>query len=915
MADITWVTPRGKIATIAEAEYFEYQLTATDATASIIRYTLVSGDLPFGLQINETTGLLSGVAAVTRKDDRNSYQFDFTVRAFNDLGSINDRRFQLVVGGIIPIKIVPRDENLGAYYDGLTYSRQLLAVEFDPTNDAVWSVVRGTLPKGLKLSSRGILSGYLDPIVDVTAGSPGWDNTSWDTQTWDFFGRYVSKTYEFLVQVSDGHSIDRINYSFTVVARPYYTADNSLESVNQSSLTIDNIGRHEPVMLTPPGTLPSIRQQTKYLYKFEAVDFDGDPIEYRLTSINRNFSNTGLTLDPATGWLTGTIARQASDLIDYKFQIYAVKRDEPGFSSRPVTFTLNIFGDLTNIVVWDTDENLGVIDNGEVSTFSVRAFSPSGKTLYYARKDGDPGHLPPGLKLLPSGLISGQVSFQYFTLDHELEVPTTFDNGATVFDTVYKVNIVARDYANDLESAKTFVIKVNTINPVPYQNLYLNALPSLEQRENFNSIINNTQLFPSELLFRFDDPYFGRTNKMRSLFAAGLTPSELSEYAQAAQKNHYDKRLFFGQIKTAQALDQNFKPLYEVVYVELVDQQTTWQDSKLLGPALETDLSGIIENPYYTETGQQLRKLEPNSFTNMVQRVGDQIDYINRGAYPAWMLSRQRNGTVLGLVNAIVLAYTVPGAADLIAFRLKSQNIDFGPIDFVADRYELDTRATTNFDIADQEFETEPETVFDSSLRMAEKTIVGSVDYAVVVPFDEINDRSKFYSQVNGHFDGVIDFKDGETLIFAKQQNYTGYTGSNNGWFRTISVDGSPILEIIPGYTQKLSNQNLDNQRAGIWRINLSSGTVMLDFVQEIEFNQALTVKKGNDFAGSVLYYDPVIPSGGTVPEYSVVSGQTLESKTIFDNNGTRFFSYRDNYTRPTDSAKYIKFPQFGAIK
>ncbi len=902
MSNISWNTPRGNIGTIPEAEYFEYQLLANDATASVVRYNVVSGTLPPGMQVNQNSGLLSGVPVVTRNNELSEYQFEFTVRAFNDLGDISDRKFSLIVSGIIPVKITPHVENLGAFYDGLIYSRQLQAVEFSPTSEAKWSVLRGKLPAGLTLSADGLLNGYLNPIYDVASGDPGWDNTSWDTQNWDFSGIFITKTFEFLVQVTDGYSIDRINYFLTVVAR-------------SSNIGYTGSGKHRPIMSTPAGAIPAARQQNKYLFKFDAIDFDLDPVSCHLVPVTGDFSLTGLSIDANTGWLSGIISQQTKDIEEYVFRVYATKRDDPSFSSRPATYTLQIFGDLTNIIHWSTNSFLGSIDNGEVSTFQIRAVAQSNRTLYYELEYGDPGQLPAGLKLLPSGLISGQTSFQYFILDRQLEIPTTFDNNSTIFDTEYNFNVVAKDYNNNISSTKTFTIKVNNINPLPYQNLYLNALPSSKQRTEFSSIIENTELFPIEIIYRFDDPYFGKADKIRSLFAAGLTPSELETYAIATQKNHYDKRLFFGEIKTARALDDNFNPLYEVVYIELIDTLSTKNKGTVVGPELETDLSGIIKTPYYTETGAQLEKLMPNSFINMKQRVSDEVGYVNQGALPKWMTSQQENGSILGLVNAAVLAYTVPGAAELVAFRLRSHNIDFGQIEFVADRYHLDTHATKHFNISTQQFLTEAESTFDASLSASELAGVLQATYAVQLPFDEINGRSVLYVQSNGGFDGVIDFSDGDTVIFSKQANYAGYSGSNNGWFRRVIVEGNETLEPIPGYLEQLDNLAVTNQQSGIWKIRISNDIVSLEFYKEVTLGQKVVILGGFDFLNTIFYYNPIIPIGATIPEYSIVDPQTKGEKTIFDNGGTKFFGPRDIYGLPGADAKYIKFPQFGVIK
>jgi hypothetical protein len=88
----------------------------------------------------------------------------------------------------------------------------------------------------------------------------------------------------------------------------------------------------------------------------------------------------------------------------------------------------------------------------------------------------------------------------------------------------------------------------------------------------------------------------------------------------------------------------------------------------------------------------------------MSYRLGKNIGFSNRGAMPGWMTSPQEDGKVLGLTRAVVLAYTVPGASKLIAYRLKNSGINFNNINFVADRYELDTTLSQHYDVENNQF-------------------------------------------------------------------------------------------------------------------------------------------------------------------------------------------------------------------
>ena len=60
----------------------------------------------------------------------------------------------------------------------------------------------------------------------------------------------------------------------------------------------------------------------------------------------------------------------------------------------------------------------------------------------------------------------------------------------------------------------------------------------------------------------------------------------------------------------------------------------------------------------------------------MQKRLENGKGYANKSTLPRWMTSVQEDGTVLGLIRCVVLAYTKPGASKTIAYRVKSSNFD-----------------------------------------------------------------------------------------------------------------------------------------------------------------------------------------------------------------------------------------------
>jgi hypothetical protein len=727
---------------------------------------------------------------------------------------------------------------------------------------------------------------------------------------------------------------------------------------------------------------------------------------------------SGLTISQTGGWIYGTAPIQLKNQIDYDFEVFAFKRDDPEYFDKKL-YTLTVLGDLNNKIEWVTDSDLGNIENGKISDLYVKArhVSSSGpKNLVYTLTPNEKQSLPQGLKLSTTGLIIGKVSFELFGLDSN---DVTLDNDKTTFDLTYQFTASAQTADAGISSSKTFTIKIIKRNKAPYENLYLKAFPDQPERNAFQELLQNKTLFPAEFIYRTEDPNFGFANDIKTLFLPGLSPSTLAEYTIAASKNHFKKRLIFGEIKTAVALDSNFNVRYEVVYIDLKDENTNKNGQ---GPRNSTNLSDIIKYPFFDSNGKEYTTIYPNSFDNMQTVMAHDIGYDNKGALPDWMTSRQADGRVIGFTRALVLAYTIPGTSDLIAYRLKNYQFNFNNLEFVVDRYQLDNSYSDYYNVATGNFLTDAETTFDRYPKLIDLFVdAGVVNYAVNVPFEWLNHRN--VSEINstlGGLDGIKYFRGGETLVFAQQEfNLIQETVNsyNQGWanvqttwdgiswdydsnladnpytpeygyivvpwrpntkfdagvtllynskyyrvnepftsggifelavveygfdrnsdnYDQQTFDSSIVLSAltqlpkpgnknktpgigwdatsyVAGY-QEYTSRGLPNQRAGIWQINIDENQfATLTFIKEINVYNKLYVKNGRTYGSSNIFYDPVIKSGNTVPNYSIIPQQLSTKYTTFDGGGTRFFNYRNEFTEPEIGDKYIKFTKLGVF-
>ena len=948
MAHPIWTTPSGTFAPVLENEFFQIQLVATDPAGGPVTFKPLAGKFPLGVRVT-STGSLQGIPIVTDTANVNR-SYEFTVRAQDAGGLVADRTFKLSISNIIPPQIVPKVSNLGTVFDGSYFSYQLRATEVNPNATLTWRLSNGNLPSGMTLSSSGLLSGFLDPIpLEGNNGATGYSATPYNEFGYENSPTYKNSIYKFTVDVYDGINHDSFTYSIQVVAKGNFRADSTFYTVDMS-LTVDNDSQYLPIMKTPSQALPLARSSSKFAFQFEAYDPNQRRLSYTLGTGGVNGFDqdgtvgfdtsgfdqsslsvpTGLALDATSGWLTGNIGAQTEATATYTFNVNAFETDYPVYTSKTIQYSLTVLGDVNNTISWATPTSLGTINNGDVSQFLVTATSQLGKELTYSLVT-DESHLPQGLKLLPNGLIVGRASFEYFSLDAGT---TTIDGGNLSLDNLYTFKVKAADLLGTVSSEKEFTIRVNNYNKMPYENLYLKALPTLSQRQTFSDIVNNKEIFPENLIYRSGDPNFGRAQNIRSLFLVGLSPIQVDQYATAMQLNTYNKRIEFSDVKTAQAVDANFNVKYEVVYIELHDDAVyhgmSPADSKY--------------NPYITAN------VYPNSFSNMGNAITNVTGYANQGALPEWMTSPQTDKKTLGFTRAIVLAYTVPGASKLIAYRLRANGITFNSIDFVADRYELDNNYTRNYNIASEKFTTSKETTFDRIQRNGSVKI--SVDYGVKgLSYYMINNQSYSSIVARGGLDGVVNFTNGQKIVFLQQENYAGETHVADGWLNNSNiipgyneyVNGSTIPNGTAGFpTNPTEHQttavngvvyfftNYDNQgvllnagvwrtanlRASVWRINISnSNVVTLTFDQLVFPGNRVQINGGTSISNTIVYYDTSLKPGNSVPSYTLIPTLLASSNTRFDNYGTKFFSDRDKYTVPGDGDVWLKFPKRNVLQ
>lgn len=449
--------------------------------------------------------------------------------------------------------------------------------------------------------------------------------------------------------------------------------------------------------------------------------------KFTLRAIDFPVSLTSGTLNYRGSW-NSSVIYDINDSIEYLGLIYVcvfIHRNKvPGIdvdfwnqatASAEKTFNIDIIGEIESSIEWISDPFVGEIKPNQPSRLFVEA-----RSLMYGGRVGYQlisGSLPPGLEFLGTGIIQGKVQqfadqtgpglTRFFERDSSISDSTgtfdytvSFDDNTTRFDKLFKFTVRARDAANFAQVDKQFEIRVVADNTKTFANLYLKAFQSKDKRLSWYSFITDSNVFKISEIYRYGDPNYGVQNEIKILIFAGIESTEAVKYVQAMSRNHYRKRIRFGDVKIAQAKNiDTQKPIYEIVYVEVVDE---YEKSRI-------SIDQIIELPNYIESKVLIsynsikvdsdiplisdsdhQRIFPNSIKNMrsrIKAVGDR----DREFLPLWMRSIQDDSlSEAGYIKALPLCYALPGFGEAIVSKIKSSNFDFKTIDFEADRYLID---------------------------------------------------------------------------------------------------------------------------------------------------------------------------------------------------------------------------------
>ncbi len=164
---------------IAKNIAYTTTLVATDTEGTDIDYSIISGTLPAGITLNNETGVISGTYTGADFNTTN-----LLVRAVDTGGNTVDRTFRLF--SLNPVWNT--GATLSSANSGVAYSNQLSASD---DNSITYSLISGSFPTGISLSSSGLISG----TSNDTAGT----NYSIVIRATDSSGNYTNKAFTLLI--------------------------------------------------------------------------------------------------------------------------------------------------------------------------------------------------------------------------------------------------------------------------------------------------------------------------------------------------------------------------------------------------------------------------------------------------------------------------------------------------------------------------------------------------------------------------------------------------------------------------------------------------------------------------------------------------------------------------------------------
>jgi hypothetical protein len=924
---------------VFDGTYAEFQITAIDLDREPLTYYISSGTLPPGLSLNKNTGLISGVVEPNEILEIGSLMGWSTASAWDqepwDFGSkAISKRFEFDVS--------------------VTDTKDIVSKKF-----SIYVVSKDSLTADNDVIQ---INGYYDFItadVDVKR-NPVLTTISKDLGTYAHNNYFA---YRFTATDFDGDYV-----SFSLLVAENIGFDNE---TNGFDSTLLDLGESE----LPPGL--TLSEETGWLYgnltdigaiqkeyQFGVYVYKRDYPQYKSALVQFNLTLVG-DLRYVVNWVSpeflgNAIAGEVSELsveatnVLGKRLIYSL---EVGSNSR-------------------LPQGLKLLDNGLIAgraSFEVTTFDQN--TLTFDKNVREAGAFIPEttvdrdytFTVRASDLDNDIIAYKTFRIKltsvynrpYEslyLRAYPGFEDKELYNQLVFNSDIIPNDFV--YRAGDPFFGKQRTLDM-----LVIAGINPSEAREYIEAMAVNhyrkklligepeiAQALDSEGNVKYEVLYLPmrddggpvaksldlRTKIKRNITTDNLNPSVDLNYFNI---NTYDKVVYPNGLN---AMREQIRSKLGYVDREVLP---TWMRSKQENGIIPYWNPAVVLAYLKPGTGKQVKFLINRLFDYDIKDISFEVDryvwdcnlssvynpvtdeYFNSNLTTFDSDVRQGSDT-------LTFSFTADGSTKVFDTNIQ---IETGIVEVIIEKYILLSDSSISLDRSIQienvdftrndnfiTFTTAPE-VNSTVIVNYTSSILLTTDYAVTVPFNKIDGMpSSYITNVLGGFDSAITVYEGKTIIFARQEQYAGYIEPNDGWVQNNVMwdDGqawdNPEIgwddyRVIPGYNENQADQDVANERAGIWEVTVNSfGLIRLIPIGTAIPGQRIQINNGTLYGGKILRYGPLIrfDVGETVPNYRVISEKAEGKETIFDGGSTRFVESINVYQTPDEGDKYLAFPR-----
>ena len=554
-------------------------------------------------------------------------------------------------------------------------------ISVNPEIKVVADTQYNTGPSGLPVTVRGVVDTFADlpvsnnigdlyNVIDQTVAYV-WNGTTWESA--NFLPKY-NRAGDSVVYLKNLTSLPQVGQKFrldTYVPSALYDTLYTISSVTGTTTACLLGIKHSPTMVG-----------SNVIYNTTLKDDIPDNAIFFIGSESQK--PPGLELNPTSGDLYGQVPYIPAYSEDYKFTIRMIKTDpKTGDQSKSDrVFQLRLQGSVNTDLEWITTSTVGTIAQGYQSELSVVAQHENFPELgiQYTLVNGE---LPNGLEFKNDGSIVGKIPYGGTTeVDYYQPNEFTIDEGSTTFDRAYTFTVEATNAYRLDTIDQEFTILIGKNSPTPFSSVYLRPFMARHRRRSYRDFINNRDIFDSKVLYRPADPAFGLQKDIRMTLEYGIERLNLAEYVIGLQNYFYNKRFYFGDVKTLPAEDDQGNHVYDIVYVDLIDSQLN-----MMGKSPD-NISFLINQGLVNLYSNSVENWQNSLQTIPIYGRTIKVDEFLR---PRFMRTvQQSTGAPLGFIKAMPICYALPGEGYKIKRKIELSGFDFKMIDFEVDRLIVD---------------------------------------------------------------------------------------------------------------------------------------------------------------------------------------------------------------------------------